>query len=240
MVNEDLDGKVLEALSEAKAHFEKLKKDADNPYFKSNYSDLNSLLDMIIPELTKVGIDLYQPLNIIETSNGEVIDILQTVFEHEDGSRLVSTTKLGEFTDIQKKGASITYLRRYMLKTLLALQDEDDDGETAVGRGSSFGGKKSSSKSSSSSKGLGKKKETKEEPKEESGDSFTSKRGRGRSAKKEESEPQEESKEDSKEESKEEPKQSRRGRGKAKDEPKEDVKEEKQEETSGRRRRRGK
>lgn len=231
MVTSELEGKILESLSEAKEKFEKLKKEAKNPYFKSNYSDLNALLDMIVPVLSECGIDVYQPLNVIETTEGSVVDILQTVLECDDGSRLVSTTKLGEYEDIQKKGAAVTYLRRYMLKTLLALQDEDDDGETASGRGSSFGGKKTPS--STGGKGRGKKKEDKEPDKkqEESGDSFTG-RGRGRGSKKKDDDSKEEA--SNEEAPKEEKKPRGRGRSKKEEEP---AEEEKKEESGGRRRR---
>ena len=228
MVTSELEGKILESLSEAKEKFEKLKKEAKNPYFKSNYSDLNALLDMIVPVLSECGIDIYQPLNVIETTEGKVVDILQTIFECDDGSRLVSTITLGDFDDIQKRGAAITYLRRYMLKTFLCLQDEDDDGETATGRGG-LGSKKTASKGRTS-----KKKEEVEDTKEESGDSFTSKgRGRGRSAKKEDSKEAEETT------TEEAPKEEKKSRGRRGAKKEEEPAEEKTEEKSSGRRRRG-
>ena len=44
---------------------------------------------------------------------------------------VVSGLKLPEITDPQKLGSCITYYRRYTLSSLLGLQSEDDDGNTA-------------------------------------------------------------------------------------------------------------
>ena len=42
-----------------------------------------------------------------------------------------SQCPLPEVTDAQKAGSAITYFRRYALQSLLALEAEDDDGNTA-------------------------------------------------------------------------------------------------------------
>lgn len=223
--------KVLDAIFKVKEEFKKIEKDGDNPFFKSKYVTLNQVLDMVVPLLRLEGVELLQPTDVIESSSGEVVNVLKTILVHEEGESLVSTMVIPNLGDIQKLGGAITYLRRYMLKSLLALQDEDDDGETASGRGSGFGGKKTASKTAS--KGRGKKKEEPEEKKEESGDSFTSKgRGRGRSAKKEDSK---EAEETTTEEAPKEEKKSRGRRGAKKEE--EPAKEEKKEESGSRRRR---
>ena len=46
----------------------------------------------------------------------------------------MSSIPLGDITDPQKLGGAITYYRRYTLQSLLGLQAEDDDGNTASGR----------------------------------------------------------------------------------------------------------
>ena len=52
----------------------------------------------------------------------------------ESEGRIVSSIPLPEIQDPQKIGGAITYYRRYALVSLLGLQAEDDDGNTASGR----------------------------------------------------------------------------------------------------------
>ena len=47
---------------------------------------------------------------------------------------VISALKLPELNDPQKLGSAITYYRRYTLQSLLALQSEDDDGNSASGK----------------------------------------------------------------------------------------------------------
>jgi hypothetical protein len=102
-----------------------IKKDSENPYFKSKFFDINALLAEVKPILNKYGIVLSQPLGF------EVTRItLKTVLT--DGKETIeSTTVLPEQTDPQKVGSAITYFRRYALQSLLALEAEDDDAELA-------------------------------------------------------------------------------------------------------------
>lgn len=105
---------------------EAITKDATNPYFKSKYFDINSLLAEIKPILQKHGIVVVQPL----TTVGER-PALRTVLFSSDSmdDAIESTIYLPENIDPQKMGSAITYYRRYALQSLLLLQAEDDDGE---------------------------------------------------------------------------------------------------------------
>ena len=51
------------------------------------------------------------------------------------GASIQSSLSLPALTDMQKLGGAITYARRYTLGSLFAMLTEDDDGETAAGRG---------------------------------------------------------------------------------------------------------
>lgn len=106
-------------------------KDSSNPFYKSKYFDINSLLETIRPILNELGLIITQPLITIEGRAG-----LQTVIiDAETGKRLIdSTTILPENNDPQKMGATITYFRRYSLQSMLCLEAEDDDGNTASGK----------------------------------------------------------------------------------------------------------
>ena len=100
-----------------------ISKDASNPFYKSKYFDINSLIKQLQPLLKKHRLLLLQPIE-----EDMVVSKLLCI----DGTGgVVSGLKLPEITDPQKLGSCITYYRRYTLSSLLGLQSEDDDGNTA-------------------------------------------------------------------------------------------------------------
>ena len=103
-----------------------ISKDSKNPYFKSSYFDINQLITALNPLLKKYKLLLLQPV-----INNEVHAIIQDV---ESKDRVLGSIKLPEINDPQKIGGAITYYRRYTLVSLLGLQAEDDDGNTASGK----------------------------------------------------------------------------------------------------------
>lgn len=105
-----------------------IKKDSTNPFYHSQYFDINGLIDAVQPLLTKHGIVIMQPLSNI---NGESA-ICTIVVDTETGERIESVSPIPPQADVQKLGASITYMRRYALQSLLLLSAEDDDGNHAV------------------------------------------------------------------------------------------------------------
>jgi len=118
--------KLLEVQKEVGA----IKKDKDNPFFKSKYFDINSLLDTVKPVLNNYSIILLQPL--ITDENGKAA--VKTLLMDADGEAKVEYhVPLPETPDAQKMGSAITYIRRYSLQSLLALEAEDDDGAMASG-----------------------------------------------------------------------------------------------------------
>lgn len=105
-------------------------KDSTNPFFKSNYFDINKLLLEVKPILNELGLVINQPLTNIDGKPA-----LKTVLlgVKEDGTInkiYEEVVPLIENPDPQKMGAIITYYRRYALQSLLALQAEDDDGNS--------------------------------------------------------------------------------------------------------------
>ena len=102
-------------------------KDATNPFFKSKYFDVNSLLTELKPILNKEGVIVLQPLTNID---GKMA--LETlVIDSESGDQIKSITILPENSDPQKMGSAITYFRRYSLQSMFLLQSEDDDANLA-------------------------------------------------------------------------------------------------------------
>ena len=112
-----------------------IKKDSTNPFFKSNYFDINSLLSEITPTMNELKCVILQPLQIRyagdKTFNVLVTKIIDTEIESDDNVIAGSEIVLPDLQDPQKMGSAITYYRRYSLQTLLGLQAEDDDGNLA-------------------------------------------------------------------------------------------------------------
>lgn len=106
-------------------------KDAENPYFKSKYFDVNSVLASLKPALNKEGLVVLQPLTHIEGRPA----IETVVFDTESGERVSQVTPLPDTADAQKFGSAVTYYRRYCLVSFFALEGElDDDGNAASGK----------------------------------------------------------------------------------------------------------
>tara|TARA_R110001592_G_scaffold249013_1_gene511420 strand:+ start:1679 stop:2257 length:579 start_codon:yes stop_codon:yes gene_type:complete len=100
-----------------------ISKDAKNPFFKSKYFDINSLIKQLHPLLIKNKLVLLQPI-----VNGSV----KTIIAGLDGSSVESSLELPTNLDAQKIGSAITYYRRYTLASLLGLQAVDDDGNNTA------------------------------------------------------------------------------------------------------------
>lgn len=114
---------IYKKLFEAKKEIGKISKDSTNPFFKSSYLSLNGLLDAVEEVLTKHNLVLLQPLN-----DGYVSTQIHCI---ETEQMVNSAIELPNIQDPQKLGSAITYYRRYTLQSLLGLQAEDDDGNSA-------------------------------------------------------------------------------------------------------------
>jgi hypothetical protein len=116
----------LKALAELQDSISAIVKNADNPYFKSKYTDLNAIFDEIKPKIREKGFILIQTVNH---------DILHTELVHmESGEKITSDMQLlTADPNMQQLGSAITYARRYSILPLLNIECEDDDGNKAVG-----------------------------------------------------------------------------------------------------------
>jgi len=102
-----------------------ISKDTSNPFYKSKYFDINSLINQLQPLLKKYKLLLLQPIEE---------DLVYSKLICIDGTGAVlSALKLPEINDPQKLGSAITYYRRYTLASLLGLQAVDDDANVASG-----------------------------------------------------------------------------------------------------------
>ena len=104
-----------------------IKKDSTNPYYKSKYADINSLLETVKPLLNEIGLTVIQPLEVRDGKNVLATKVM-------DGSEVLieSAIIIPDNPDPQKIGSAITYYRRYSLQALLLLEAEDDDANSAI------------------------------------------------------------------------------------------------------------
>ena len=122
------------ALSKAQGEMQAAIKDKINPFFKSSYADLGSVWDAARPVLSKYGLCIMQTTEM--NTDGSKI-VMVTTLAHISGQWMKSYLPLNPSkNDSQGIGAAITYLRRYSLSAIVGVVcDDDDDGETSVGRG---------------------------------------------------------------------------------------------------------
>ena len=113
------------ALTKAQAEMGGAVMDADNPFFKSKYADLGSIIRVIKPPFKKHGLSYSQFPITSEDRIG-----VETIIVHESGQYLAN-----EFTmrvpkaDPQSAGGVISYCRRYALQAVCGIPSCDSDGE---------------------------------------------------------------------------------------------------------------
>jgi hypothetical protein len=111
-------------------------KDADNPFFKSKFAALEQIQASIKEPLHKCGLVITQPSVVVEGSHY----VKSILFHVESGEFIESLFPIIALKGTpQDYGSSTSYPKRYSLSGLLNLiiQGEDDDAETAEGRGKS-------------------------------------------------------------------------------------------------------
>ena len=121
----------LKALAELQDSVSKITKNADNPFFKSKYTDLNAIFEEVKPKIREKGFIL------IQTVEG---DKLHSQLIHiETGEKIESFMDLLTVKpDMQQLGSAVTYARRYSLLPMLNIECEDDDGNLASGKTKTF------------------------------------------------------------------------------------------------------
>jgi ERF superfamily len=122
--------KLAEALAKAQSKITNPGKNAENPHFKSKYTNLAAGIDAIRLALSDNGLSITQTTDF----EGELL-ILYTRLLHSSGEWIGSRWPVGAFTRLspQQMGSALTYARRYQLFSITGIsgQDEDDDGNAA-------------------------------------------------------------------------------------------------------------
>ena len=122
--------KLSMALLKAQKAMGSATKDAKNPFFKSNYADYGSVLEVVKGPLNDHGILVLQPHSQDGTGS-----FVETVLVHADSGEYISSSTpviCAKQNDPQAMGSAITYARRYGLQSLLSIPSEDDDANSAT------------------------------------------------------------------------------------------------------------
>lgn len=119
------------ALCKAQSQMGGAAKSADNPFFKSKYADLSSVVQAIKQPFADNGLSYVQFPISTQSSIGVVTRLM-----HESGEWLEQDFYLPlQKLDPQSAGGAVTYARRYSLQAVAGIPAEDDDGESSMLRG---------------------------------------------------------------------------------------------------------
>lgn len=116
------------ALAQAQGKVEGAKKDSANPFFKSKYADLASVIEAIRDPFCKAGLAYPQFVRTVEGG----IEV-ETLLVHSSGEWVSEVLMIPVAkADAQGIGSAITYGKRYGLQAIAGVPSEDDDGNAAA------------------------------------------------------------------------------------------------------------
>jgi len=120
---------IAAALAAAQGEMTGAKKGADNPFFKSRYSDLASVVEAISKPFSTHGLSYFQSVATTETGMISV----STRIMHKSGQWIESDPLLMPpvKNDPQAFGSAVTYGKRYSLQAAAGVPSVDDDGNAA-------------------------------------------------------------------------------------------------------------
>lgn len=133
-------GALADALAKAQGEIRPAKMNATNPFLKSKYADLGSVMDACRDVLSKYGLSFVQmAFTPAMELHGAAVGV-ETMLMHESGQWIKEKFVLpvGEERGksvMQVAGSAITYARRYALAAMLGIvADEDTDGAAVVSK----------------------------------------------------------------------------------------------------------
>jgi len=129
MQSEKID-QLCASLVKAQSQLKGAVKASENPFFKTNYADLESCWEAAREPLTKNGLCVIQTTDADESG-----DYLITTLAHLSGQWVRSKLRIVPARkDPQSIGAALTYSRRYALAAIIGLTQKDDDAESVMDR----------------------------------------------------------------------------------------------------------
>jgi len=117
------------ALAAAQGQMKGAVKDSANPFFKSKYADLASVVEAIRVAFASNGLSYIQT---VEPSDKDEVRVETTIL-HSSGEWIacgILSLPVSK-SDAQGYGSALTYARRYSLSAATGVAPEDDDGNLA-------------------------------------------------------------------------------------------------------------
>ncbi len=109
-----------------------IRKTETNPHFRSKFADVNTILKVVMPVLTSVGVVVIQEPQMTEAGGSYLVTSLVNADDRADSTTSKIPLMLKDKTNPQQLGSALTYARRYALVSMLLLESEDDDAEYAT------------------------------------------------------------------------------------------------------------
>lgn len=129
-----MENNIAKAFLAAQKEFAPALKTSTNPHFKSKYVDLGGAVEAVIDALHNHNISLIQKTHDVDSGVK-----VETIFLHESGETMSGGILHMPVDKPNCHGtmSALTYARRGSLMAAAGLAPEDDDGNTAAGRGTS-------------------------------------------------------------------------------------------------------
>ena len=119
--------KLAGSLAKAQGEMKGAKASNVNPFFKSNYADLHTVIESSLPYLNKYGLSIVQGHYRDEIGTFYIT----TTLLHESGQWIKSKLQMPEEkANAQGIGAATTYARRFSLCAMVGIAQTDDDGNS--------------------------------------------------------------------------------------------------------------
>ena len=124
---------LVAALAKAQGAYPSIGADRENPYFKSNYADLDMILKAVRPMLSQNGLSVTQDTRFAD--DGQTV--LHTRLYHSTGQWIDTRARILPIKNTpQEYGSCLSYMRRYSVMALLGItvakDPSDDDAEVAM------------------------------------------------------------------------------------------------------------
>lgn len=116
------------ALSKAQGQMGGAIKGADNPFFKSKYADLGSVIAAVKEPMAENGLSYVQFPFALEGTVGVTTRLMHSSGQFMESSFAIPAPK----NDPHTYGSLVTYCRRFSLQSILGIPSEDDDGNAVT------------------------------------------------------------------------------------------------------------
>lgn len=122
---------IAAALAAAQGEMTGAKKSSANPYFKSSYADLASVMEAIAAPFAAHGLSFIQSAG--QAAHGGGVSVT-TLLMHSSGQWIESDPMVlpPVKNDPQAFGSAVTYAKRYSLQAMVGVPSVDDDAAAAT------------------------------------------------------------------------------------------------------------